>query len=122
MTQPYQHEIVHLETEPLPPNQRVVFAIDYDRTYTRDPFLFNHLIAAMRARGHRVFIVTSRCGNGYDSVCLENQKELAEETKDARCTVVFTDGAAKDWHMKRKLGVKVDIWIDDDQVSITKPR
>ena len=103
-------------------SDRITFAIDYDRTYTRSPELFNKIIALIKADGHRVFIVTARCGNGYDSVCLENQKELAEETKDARCTVVFTDGAAKDWHMKRKLGVKVDIWIDDDQVSITKPR
>ena len=122
MTQPYQHEIVHLETEPLPPNQRVVFAIDYDRTYTRDPFLFNHLIAAMRARGHRVFIVTSRCGNGYDSVCLENQKELREATADAHCQVIFTDLGPKDWHMVRKLGIKVDIWIDDTMHAVIKTK
>lgn len=103
-------------------SDRITFAIDYDRTYSRAPELFNKIIALIKADGHRVFIVTARCGNGHDSVCLENQKELAEATAGSGCKVVFTDLAAKDWHMVRKLGIKVDIWIDDTMHAVTNTK
>ena len=98
----------------------ITYAMDYDRTYTMDPEGHDAMIALLKSRGHRVYIVTQRSGNGHDSVCLENRKELAEATANANCRVIFTEGAAKEWHMLRKEGIKVDIWIDDDLRSVSR--
>jgi hypothetical protein len=34
----------------------MILAIDFDETYTRDPDLWDGLLAAALARGHRVFL------------------------------------------------------------------
>lgn len=103
------------------PSDRLVFGIDYDRTYTRDPLVFDALIQCLKLRGHRVFIVTQRTGSDErqgSSVAKENR----EECKVPHCNTIFTDGAPKEWHMLRKLGIKVDIWIDDDPKSVIEKK
>lgn len=79
-------------------------ALDYDGTYTADPPLWDMFIAAFKERGHRVWIVTCRRDTE------ENREDIG---KPGGCLVVFTNLAAKRTHMER-LGLKVDVWVDDD--------
>ena len=68
-------------------------ALDYDKTYTADPDLWNDFIVIAQKRGHTVKIVTMRS---------------PEETiVGAPVDVVYTSRKAK------ASVVEADIWIDD---------
>lgn len=71
----------------------MLIALDYDKTYTADPTLWNDFIAIAQKRGHEVKIVTLR----YPDETIEN----------APVEVVYTSRKAK------ALIVKADIWVDD---------
>lgn len=79
------------------------FALDYDGTYTADPELWDSFISACKIRGHRVVVVTAR----------RRTEENLEIVRGPDAAIYFTELAAKKWYMD-KIGVKVDIWIDDD--------
>lgn len=79
-------------------------ALDYDKTYTADPELWDCFITIAKSRGHSVEIVTMR------------RREWAEvvpsDLTDRVSRVEYTDRKAKKAHMEA-LGRPVDIWIDD---------
>jgi 5'(3')-deoxyribonucleotidase len=83
-------------------------AIDFDDTLTRDAALWIAFISAAKALEHRCMCVTARRDTAenidiVDEWLRENRIELP---------VYFTSLGSKVEYMK-KLGIKVDIWIDD---------
>jgi hypothetical protein len=75
----------------------MLIAIDYGRTYNRDPAMFDKFIDLAKTAGHEVVCVTMR---GTD------------HSFRMPCEIIYTDGEKKRQHMLR-LGRSVDIWIDD---------
>lgn len=82
-------------------------ALDFDGTFTEDPYFWNEFVDRAPARGHEVFIVTAR-------------DELNDGINWARlhmsgppCRVIFCDGRPK-----RKIAIGIDVWIDDNPYGI----
>lgn len=71
----------------------MLIALDYDKTYTADPALWNDFIVIAQKRGHAVKIVTMRSPD--------------EEIIGMPVEVVYTNRKAK------ASVVSADIWIDD---------
>jgi hypothetical protein len=69
-------------------------ALDYDKTYTADPALWDAFVQSAQDCKHTVKIVTMR----YPSETIEN----------APCEVIYTSRKAK------ATVVSADIWIDDN--------
>ena len=90
----------------------MIIALDYDRTYTADPLLWDRFIDRAAVQGHVVHLVTCR-------------RDTPENRREVQAFGIppyrhhFTGLAAKRWFMEQK-GIHVDIWIDDDPDSITK--
>ncbi len=82
----------------------MLIALDYDGTYTADPGLWHPFIAASRARGHLVFVVTMR----FPSEGREVEQRLGPHVD----RIIFTGREAKRRHLAR-LGHDVDVWIDN---------
>lgn len=79
-------------------------ALDYDKTYTADPEMWDCFITLAKSRGHSVEVVTMR-------------RQVWEETLppdlvDRVSRVEYTDRKGKMAHMEA-LGRHIDIWIDD---------
>jgi hypothetical protein len=72
----------------------VIIALDYDKTYTADPTLWNGFIFAAKARKHDVKIVTLRTPS--ESIQVDGVE------------VIYTSRQAKMKH------IAADIWIDDN--------
>ena len=72
----------------------MLIALDYDKTYTADPMLWDSFIAQATERGHIVHIVTMR-------------NHAGEAILDAPAPVIYTDRKAKHRF------INADIWIDD---------
>lgn len=83
-------------------------SLDYDDTYTRDPDMWDAIIEVMQLRGHQVHIVTMR-----------NPKQLSDPliALKLKCQVIFTALHAKKEFVAR-LGLVIDIWIDDNPFFI----
>jgi hypothetical protein len=71
----------------------MLIALDYDKTYTADPVLWDDFIQSAQDRGHTVKIVTMRRPD--------------EIVNDVPIEIVYTSRKAKASY------VKADIWIDD---------
>lgn len=80
----------------------MIFALDFDGTYTEDPHLWIPFIDLLKMRGHSVTFVTFRDdAGGYDN------SDIFDAAKRNNIDVVFTKG-------QQKAEVfKADIWIDD---------
>jgi hypothetical protein len=79
-------------------------ALDYDKTYTADPDMWDAFITLATSRGHSVEVVTMRT---------MTWAEMLPQSLCERATrVEYTDRKAKKAHMEA-LGRPVDIWIDD---------
>jgi hypothetical protein len=91
-------------------NNMLTIAIDFDETLTRDAVLWTAFIGVAQAIGHKVIVVTCRRNT-------DENKGTIHEWMDCnigqRLLLYFTNLGSKIEYMK-KLGVKVDIWIDDD--------
>lgn len=72
----------------------MLIALDYDKTYTADPTLWNGFIFAAKARKHDVKIVTLRTPS--ESIQVDGVE------------VIYTSRQAKMKH------IAADIWIDDN--------
>ena len=83
----------------------MIIALDYDDTYDRDPYLWNHLIGLAAARGHSVVIVTQR----YEHEPIH--------LVDLDVPIFYTGRQAKVGYMAA-LGIEVDVWIDDDPLAL----
>ena len=99
------------EEEPREQRRRVLFGIDYDKTWSADPGLFAIFVAALRGRGHDAVLVTGRSDEGQWGA--EVRREVRE------IPIVF---AANGWKREaaERAGYKVDVWIDDHPESIAK--
>ena len=91
-------------------------AIDYDGTYSADPFLFNAFIGLARHQGHQCFIVTGR---------KESEAPSAQAGEIiAGIRVICCNGELKEKACMKR-GIKIDVWIDDAprfiQESLTMP-
>ena len=80
----------------------MIFALDFDGTYTADPELWDQWVRLCRKRGHRVYVVTMR----YPSESVPD--ELAESVD----RVIYTGRRAKKQLLDAR-GISIDIWIDD---------
>lgn len=77
-------------------------ALDYDRTFTEDPHLWDFFVGMCVHRGHKVFIVTAR------------HKHEKLELETPRCApVIFTGRQMKEQHCLKVHGITIDVWIDD---------
>lgn len=82
-------------------------ALDFDATYTLDPDFWDEFIGNAEAVGHKVILATYR-----------HEVHDAHPLIDAlTIPVYFTDGQAKKPFLE-KLGIVVDVWIDDRPMTI----
>ena len=77
----------------------MLFALDYDGTYTAAPDLFDNLISEIKAAGHEIICLTMRRPN--------------EPIQKPPCDVIYTSRRAKALFAAEN-GIKVNIWIDDN--------
>ena len=71
----------------------MLIALDYDKTYTADPALWNDFVQLAQNRGHTVKIVTMR---RPDEAIVGSPVEVVYTSRKAKAAVV-----------------SADIWIDD---------
>lgn len=81
----------------------ITICIDYDNTYTSDVDAWNEIIGILTKRGHRVICITSR----FPQVPLGTFPG----------EVFYAAGEPKRSFANR-MGMKVDIWVDDSPESI----
>lgn len=72
-------------------------SVDYDKTYSADPKLFDEFIAIAKRRGHDVVCMTMR---------------RPEEAIEMPCQVIYTSRRAKVLYAAEH-SIKIDIWVDD---------
>jgi acid phosphatase class B len=84
------------------------FALDFDDTFTADPGLWSRFIEIAQKRGHRFYCVTARRETE------ENVDHINAEFDHWQCQmpIIFSNLRSKTEHLD-KLGIKIDIWIDD---------
>jgi len=83
----------------------MLFALDYDGTYTESAELWDIFITSAIAQGHTVICCTMR----YEETESVEVKAALENKVDA---IVFTGRQAKLAYLFN-LGVTPDVWIDD---------
>ena len=86
-------------------------ALDYDNTYTRDKFLWNGFIKLAKNFKHNVYCVTMRSPAEGDEV----RNDLGAMVDQ----IIFTSRKAKK-EACYKLGIHIDVWIDDMPLFIIK--
>lgn len=92
---------------------KLLFCLDYDKTYDADPGLWNNFIQSVQNSGHRVILATYR-DDRFDKTPL-----LEEVSKTI--PVYFTRGVAKKWWLEQfapEENGRPDIWIDDRPEAI----
>ena len=82
----------------------MLFAIDYDGTYSADPALWEQFATNALANGHDVIICTGRAFRPEVSTTL---------------LVYCSGGQAKAEYLASE-GVFPDVWIDDDPASVVE--
>jgi hydroxymethylpyrimidine pyrophosphatase-like HAD family hydrolase len=87
--------------------------MDFDDTYTRDPEMWNIVIAQMQAAGHKVYCVTAR----QPSDSLEVYATLGRMVGAENC--YFTSMQSKKNYMFSK-GIYINVWIDDNPDAIIR--
>jgi len=81
----------------------MILALDYDKTYTEDPEMWQQFITLAHKQNHTVMCVTLRHDFENGDMC----KILID-----RVRVIYTGRQAKREFVKN-LGVWIDVWIDD---------
>jgi hypothetical protein len=81
------------------------FAIDFDRTFSRDPELFRQFVALLRGRGHEAVLVTGRSDDG----------QWGADVRSAVGDLMPIVFAGTRWKRQAAIaaGHVVDVWIDD---------
>ncbi len=82
--------------------------LDFDGTVTAAPNIFKDFVAAMRAAGHKVYIVTMRYASEEGEI--NYWRRYVDD-------VIFTGRQAKAPAMEAK-GIPIHIWIDDNPQAI----
>lgn len=80
-------------------------ALDYDGTYTRDPWAWNGVIRVLKNLNHKVYVVTMR-HEGHEG---DEVRKFLEGRVDG---IFFTSRKAKQPFMFQQ-GISIDVWIDD---------
>lgn len=79
-------------------------ALDYDDTYTVDPDLWLSFVALAKARDHEVFVVTMR----YPGEVTSMDPSLVKLVDR-----VIPTGRQLKRQFTEKMGIYIDVWIDD---------
>ena len=87
----------------------MLIAIDFDDTLTADAKLWEKFIKDAKKYDHRVICITARRDTPDNSETVENWMVMHH----IRLPVYFTSLESKVDYAAR-VGLKVDIWIDDD--------
>ena len=88
----------------------LVYAFDYDGTWSADPDGSRLMVELLRGRGHTCILVTGRSESGpYGADVKQAIGDLMP--------VIFAAGGWKDSAAKRA-GYTVDVWIDDQPQGI----
>ena len=91
------------------------FALDYDGTFTAAPDLWDRFVVMAREAGHSVVCVTARRDTE------ENREMLrAELDRWIEGLPLFLTSLSSKKDYMEKIGVRIDIWIDDDPRVITE--
>ena len=80
-------------------------SLDFDGTYTVDPYVWDRFIEVARMAGHTVYCVTMRYPSEGGEVIASLQGKVDH--------IIFTERKAKIGHMA-KLGIPINVWIDDN--------
>ena len=88
---------------------RMLIAIDFDETLTRDAKLWRDFCHVADQLGHRIICVTARRDTEDNNESIENWMTM----NGVRLPVYYTGLRSKVEFMASH-GHKVDIWIDDD--------
>ncbi len=90
----------------------ILFGIDYDGTFSRDPEFFRFVVRAGLAAGHRFVLVTGRSDTGPWGT------EVRRAVGDLMPIVFAADG----WKREAALvaGYKVGVWVDDHPEYVAK--
>lgn len=83
----------------------MIFALDYDGTYTEDSDLFDKFLIDLKERGHVVYLVTMRKPEEENLIMKFRIKPLVED-------IIFTSRKAKKKFCEDK-GIFINVWIDD---------
>jgi len=89
-------------------------ALDYDDTYTKDPEYWDQLIFIAEEYGHEIFVITNRQG-------ISDEDDEVFNVPIDSSNVVFTGGKAKK-EFAEDLGIKIDVWIDDEPEYILEDK
>lgn len=87
-------------------------ALDWDDTYTADPDLWEQFIELAKARGHKVVICSCRT---------PEWEERDPMVTPSNTSVFLTSYGPKREYMER-MGLPVDVWIDDWPESVKEGR
>ncbi len=84
----------------------MIFGIDYDGTFARDPEFWDAFVSMARVFGHQCVLVTGRSEDG----------EYGAEVKRAVEYLMPIVFAGPNWKRQaaEKKGWKIDVWIDDN--------
>lgn len=87
----------------------LVFALDFDDTFTACPEIWSRFVRDVESNGHTVLLVTARRDTD------ENNTSIRAVLKSWGCVlpIIFTSLGSK-LHAIERQGLKVDIWIDDE--------
>jgi hypothetical protein len=91
----------------------VLVALDFDKTYDADPLMWDKVIETMNWFGDHTVILATYRHPVYDF------HPYFEHLERMGVKVYCTDGKAKKPFLSQ-LGINVDIWIDDNPLSITQ--
>ncbi len=80
----------------------MIFALDFDNTFDRDPELFREIVQLLRGRGHVAVCVTSRMAGINDAV-----EQMVGDVPVVYAGTRWKRAAARD------AGYLVNVWIDD---------
>lgn len=100
-----------MATEPEELSQNLLFALDYDGTYTRDPDFWLEFIKLAESHGHRVCVATMRTQDEKEDMC--------DRLFEACPQIIPTHRNAKQQFLA-SYGVRPDIWIDDQPHFIVR--
>jgi hypothetical protein len=92
----------------------MVFSLDFDNTFTEDPVFWKWFILKATTRGHKVFCVTART---------EEQRNIDEVEDSFGSSLELIEDVVFCNHLPKKdivdkLGINIDVWIDDKPETI----
>ena len=90
-------------------------AIDFDNTFTADPYMWAATLKVFKARGHQPLCVTARRDTAENADAIN----AVFDHHNCQMPIYFSSLGSKLAFMESR-GIKVDIWIDDDPQSVVR--